>query len=38
MNVILAGGKGTILNIDDYSPDKMEEAITTHPKVLLQFS
>ncbi|MBN1355538.1 alcohol dehydrogenase catalytic domain-containing protein [bacterium] len=38
LNVILAGGEGTVFHIDQYTPDLLEEAITAHPKVILQFS
>lgn len=37
LDVILNKGEGTIHHINDFSTEKFEAAITTHPKVLLQF-
>jgi threonine 3-dehydrogenase len=36
-DVILEGGKGTIVHIDDYDPGDFERRIMEHPKVLLKW-
>ncbi len=38
LNVILNGGKDTVVHIDDYDRERFEEVIQRHPKVILQFS
>ncbi len=37
LDVILNQGEGTIFHIDDFQHDRFQQAITEHPKVLLQF-
>ncbi len=37
-DVILNGGKDTILPIESYDPDDFEKRITEHPKVLIKWS
>ncbi len=37
-DVILNGGKGTIVDIDDFDPEDFEKRITEHPKVLVKWS
>lgn len=37
-DVILAGGQGTITDIDDWQVDEFETAIRNHPKVLIRFA
>jgi threonine 3-dehydrogenase len=37
-DVILNGGKDTVLPIDSYDPDDFEKRITEHPKVLIKWS
>jgi threonine 3-dehydrogenase len=36
--VILNGGKDTIIDIDDYEPGDFEKRITEHPKVLVKWA
>lgn len=35
--VILKEGKGTILDFKDYTPDKFEDLMEKHPKIILKF-
>jgi threonine 3-dehydrogenase len=37
-DVILNGGKDTVLDIENYDPDDFEKRITEHPKVLIKWS
>jgi len=36
-NVILAEGQGSILSINDYTPEAFESMMAKHPKILIQF-
>ncbi len=36
-NVLLQGGQGTILNINDYSKEKFEEMMMANPKIVIKF-
>lgn len=36
-SVLLNGGQGTILNIQDYSKEKFEQMLLEHPKFLIKF-
>lgn len=36
-SVILQGGNGTILNINDYTKEKFEEMMMNNPKILIKF-
>ncbi len=36
-NIILNGGRNTILSIDDYTKPKFEKMMQEHPKLLIQF-
>jgi hypothetical protein len=35
--VILRGGKGSVLPIGEYTPERYEKAVDSHIKVLLSF-
>ena len=37
-DVILNRGAGTLIDIKDWEPGSFEEAITRHPKVVIQFA
>jgi threonine 3-dehydrogenase len=37
-NVILNGGKDTVVSIDDYEPEDFERRIMAHPKVLIKWA
>jgi hypothetical protein len=37
-DVILDGGKQTMVDIDDWEPARFEERIRRHPKVVIRFS
>jgi threonine 3-dehydrogenase len=37
-DVILAAGKGTVVDIDDWEASAFEETIRSHPKVLIRFA
>jgi len=37
-DVILNRGQGTVLDIDDFSPETFEAAIRAHPKVVIRFA
>jgi threonine 3-dehydrogenase len=37
-DVILNGGKGTVVNIQDWEKERFEGVIKTHPKALIQFA
>jgi threonine 3-dehydrogenase len=38
LEVILNGGKDTIVHIDDYDMNDFEKRIMTHPKVLIRWN
>lgn len=37
-NIILKGGKGTVLDLKDFTPEGFEKAMETHPKILFKIN